>query len=101
MVVCLPNARRPSLMRGYRNLRIEVLFESDYVCMSAAENTINLEIPLDTLHRALRSCSSTADTSLRLTKRNNMAYLALASSSSVYPIALKSNNRVKEPQRML
>jgi len=70
-----------------RNLRIEVLFESDYVCTSAANNTINLEIPLDTLHRALKSCSSTADTSLRLTKRNNMAYLALASSLAVLSMA--------------
>jgi HUS1 checkpoint protein len=70
----------------FRNLRIEVLFENDYVCVSNADNMINLEIPLDTLHRALRSCSSTADTTIRLTKKNDSAYLALSSSIAVSPI---------------
>jgi len=66
-------------LNDLRNLKIEVLFESDYICTSNAQNHINLEIPLDTLHRALKSCPSTAETTIRLTKKNNYAYLALAS----------------------
>jgi HUS1 checkpoint protein len=62
-----------------------MLFENDYICQSKTENMINLEIPLDTLHRALKSCSSAADTTLRLTKKDNNAYLALGSAVAVYP----------------
>ncbi|KAI5806626.1 checkpoint protein Hus1/Mec3 [Peziza echinospora] len=46
----------------------DTLFE-DYRIASASENVINLELPLDTLHRALRSCASASDASIRLTKR--------------------------------
>ncbi|KAF8476240.1 checkpoint clamp complex protein Hus1 [Kalaharituber pfeilii] len=46
----------------------DTLFE-DYRIASAAQNVINLELPLDTLHRALRSCFSASDASIRLTKR--------------------------------
>ena len=61
-----------------------MLFENDYICQSKTENMINLEIPLDTLHRALKSCSPSADTTLRLTKKDNLAYLALSSSVAVH-----------------
>ena len=64
----------------FRNLKTEVLFENDYVCVSIMENQINLEIPLDTLHRALKSCSTSLETTIRLTKKDNNAYLALSTS---------------------
>jgi HUS1 checkpoint protein len=82
MVVRRPSPSKRS-QADDRNLKIEVLLENDYLCLSNADNMINLEIPLDTLHRALKSCSSTADTSIRLTKKNNTAYLALSSSITV------------------
>lgn len=63
-----------------RNLKTEVLFEIDYICVSNMENQINLEIPLDTLHRALKSCSTSSETTIRLTKKDNNAYLALSTS---------------------
>jgi len=65
---------------SFRNLKTEVLFENDYLCVSNMENQINLEIPLDTLHRALKSCSTSSETTIRLTKKNNNAYLALSTS---------------------
>jgi HUS1 checkpoint protein len=64
----------------FRNLKTEVLFENDYICVSNMENQINLEIPLDTLHRALKSCSTSSETTIRLTKKDNNAYLALSTS---------------------
>jgi HUS1 checkpoint protein len=50
------------------NLTIPTLFE-DYRITSANNNIINLEVPLQQLHRALRSCASASDAVLRLTKR--------------------------------
>ena len=69
-----------------RNLKIEVLFENDYTCLSSSDNIINLEIPLDTLSRALKSCQPSAQTIIRLTKKNNNAYLALSSTLVVTSI---------------
>ena len=66
-------------------LRTEVLFENDYICTSSTDNEINLEIPLDTLSRALKSCSTSTETTIRLTKKSNNAYLALTTSITVPP----------------
>ncbi|PWW80482.1 Hus1-like protein [Tuber magnatum] len=52
------------------NLSIESLFDS-YIITSANSNIINLEVPLSPLHRALRSCVSASDATLRLTKRSS------------------------------
>ncbi|RPB20776.1 Hus1-like protein [Terfezia boudieri ATCC MYA-4762] len=49
-------------------IHIDTLFE-DYRIASAAQNVINLQLSLDTLHRALRSAYSASDASIRLTKR--------------------------------
>ena len=64
-------------------LKTEVLFENDYICTSSTDNEINLEIPLDTLSRALKSCSTSAETTIRLTKKSNNAYLGLTTSITV------------------
>ena len=77
----LPNSEADA----FRNLKTEVLFENDYLCVSNMENQINLEIPLDTLHRALKSCSISSETTIRLTKKNNNAYIALSTSIIVLP----------------
>lgn len=53
---------------------------------SAANNVINLEVPLGPLHRALRSALNATSAQIRLTKKDSMPLLALtiatASSSS-------------------
>ncbi|KAG0640212.1 checkpoint protein Hus1/Mec3 [Tuber brumale] len=54
----------------FANLSIQTLFDS-YVITSANSNIINLEVPLSPLHRALRSCASASDATLRLTKRSS------------------------------
>lgn len=76
-----------------RNLKVGVLFENDYICVSNAQNHINLEIPLDTLHRALKSCSFNAETTIRLTKKNNFAYIALSSIIVVCTLLVISEGR--------
>lgn len=56
----------------------------DYRIASANENVINLEVPLLVLLRALRSCASASDATLRLTKRasDNAPILCLTITTS-------------------
>ncbi|KAI9685562.1 MAG: hypothetical protein M1822_004420 [Bathelium mastoideum] len=60
------------------------LFE-EYTIQSAAENnTINLEVPLAPLQRALKSALSSISASIRLTKKDNIPLLALTITTSSY-----------------
>jgi HUS1 checkpoint protein len=58
-------------------LSIESIFE-DYTIQSAApNNTINLELPLPPLHRALKSAINASSASIRLTKKDGVPVLSL------------------------
>ena len=48
-----------------------------YTIQSAANNVINLEVPLSSLQRALRSALQATSASIRLTKKNDVPLLAL------------------------
>jgi len=56
-------------------LGVETLFE-DYHIQSAADDCINLEIPVDNLHRALRSAGNANEVIIRLTRRDRFAVLS-------------------------
>jgi HUS1 checkpoint protein len=59
------------------SLSIESIFE-DYTIQSAApNNTINLELPLPPLHRALKSAIHATSASIRLTKKDGIPVLSL------------------------
>ncbi|KAI9749981.1 MAG: hypothetical protein M1835_001455 [Candelina submexicana] len=59
-------------------LSIDSIFETPYIIQSASpSNTINLELPLAPLQRALRSATSATSASLRLTKKDNLPLLSL------------------------
>ncbi|MCJ1248267.1 hypothetical protein MMC30_005484 [Trapelia coarctata] len=59
-------------------LSTETIFDDDYNIQSAApNNTINLEVPLAALHRALRSAQNATSASIRLTKKDNLPLLSL------------------------
>ncbi|KAF2016657.1 Hus1-like protein [Aaosphaeria arxii CBS 175.79] len=68
-------------------LSIDTIFET-YTVQSAANNVINLEVPLTSLNRALKSATNATSAQIRLTKKDNMPLLALtivtASSSNSY-----------------
>lgn len=51
-------------------LQIETIFD-EYHVQSAANDVINMELPLDTLQRALKSCQSASDAVIKLTKRQS------------------------------
>jgi len=60
-----------------RSLSIDSIFE-DYTIQSAApNNTINLELPLPPLHRALKSAINASSASIRLTKKDGVPVLSL------------------------
>jgi HUS1 checkpoint protein len=61
----------------YSSLSIDSVFE-DYAIQSQVENnTINLELPLPPLQRALKSAISASSASLRLTKKDSIPILSL------------------------
>ncbi|KAH7371978.1 checkpoint protein Hus1/Mec3 [Pyrenochaeta sp. MPI-SDFR-AT-0127] len=57
-------------------LSIDSIFETISV-QSAANNVINLEVPLTSLNRALKSALNATSAQIRLTKKDNMPVLAL------------------------
>jgi HUS1 checkpoint protein len=61
----------------WSNLKIDTVFDS-YIIQSAAErNTINLEVPIQALQRALKSALNATSVQLRLTKKDNVPMLSL------------------------
>ncbi|KAH7377958.1 cell cycle checkpoint protein-like protein [Cadophora sp. MPI-SDFR-AT-0126] len=61
----------------WASLSIDSIFE-DYTIQSAApNNTINLELPLPPLHRALKSAINATSASIRLTKKDGVPVLSL------------------------
>ncbi|KAL1795516.1 hypothetical protein ACET3X_005740 [Alternaria dauci] len=72
------------------------IFESISV-QSAADNVINLEVPLASLNRALKSALNATSAQIRLTKKDNLPVLALtitttASSTTYSAFPTASNN---------
>ncbi|KAK7730147.1 Checkpoint protein hus1 [Botryosphaeria dothidea] len=58
-------------------LVIDTIFDDDYNIQSAANNVINLEVPLAPLQRALKSALNATSASIRLTKKDNVPILSL------------------------
>ncbi|ETN40671.1 uncharacterized protein HMPREF1541_04950 [Cyphellophora europaea CBS 101466] len=77
----------------WSNLKIETVFDS-YIIQSAAEkNTINLEVPVQALQRALKSALGATSVQLRLTKKDNVPMLSLTIVSN----SISSGNGVVAP----
>lgn len=58
-------------------LRPEMIFDT-YILQSASpDNTINLEVPIQALSRALKSAFGSTSTQIRLTKKDNVPMLSL------------------------
>jgi HUS1 checkpoint protein len=78
---------------GETNLVKDQIFET-YTIQSAAENnTINLEVPLQNLHRALKSAQNASHASIRLTKKNNIPLLSLTITTAIFAGAPKPVTR--------
>ncbi|KAK5945005.1 Checkpoint protein hus1 [Knufia obscura] len=80
----------------WSKLQIDTIFDK-YLCQSATEkNTINLELPLQALSRALKSASNATDVWIKLTKKDNVPMLSLTIHSSTYV----ANNSVVTAERI-
>ncbi|RPA75523.1 Hus1-like protein [Ascobolus immersus RN42] len=53
-----------------------------FIVESVADNVINLDLPLDTLYKALKSCNPSSQAVLRLTKRAGIPILSLTVATS-------------------
>ncbi|KAG4427697.1 hypothetical protein IFR05_016819 [Cadophora sp. M221] len=58
-------------------LKIDSIFEYYTIQSAAPKNTINLELPLPPLHRALKSAINASSASIRLTKKDGVPVLSL------------------------
>ncbi|KAF2267588.1 Hus1-like protein [Lojkania enalia] len=80
-------------------LSIDAIFET-YTVQSAANNVINLEVPLTSLNRALKSALNATSAQIRLTKKDNQPLLALTimttSSSNSYAAFPTTGGNVNE-----
>ncbi|KAF2755084.1 Hus1-like protein [Pseudovirgaria hyperparasitica] len=63
-------------------LSINAIFDDQYSIQSAADNVINLEVPLNSLQRALKSASQATAAHIRLTKKDGLPLLALTITTS-------------------
>ncbi|KAI9832740.1 MAG: hypothetical protein M1826_001299 [Phylliscum demangeonii] len=61
----------------WATLAIDSIFNSYSIQSAAPDNTINLEVPIAPLHRALKSAYAAGSASLRLTKKDNVPLLVL------------------------
>jgi HUS1 checkpoint protein len=68
----------------WATLKLETVFDT-YVIQSASEkNTINLEVPIQALQRALKSAIGATSAQLRLTKKDNVPMLSLTIVSNTF-----------------
>jgi HUS1 checkpoint protein len=74
-------------------LRPEMIFESLILQSASAKNTINLEVPIQALSRALKSAIGSTSTQIRLTKKDNVPMLSLTITTSTF----SSSNNVVAP----
>lgn len=65
-------------------LKIDTVFEQYSIASAAVKNTINLEVPIQSLQRALRSALGASEASIRLTKKDNIPILCLTIVSSTF-----------------
>jgi len=56
---------------------VDLIFENYHIQSAEANNTINLELPLGPLQRALKSASNSNHANLRLTKRDGVPMLSM------------------------
>jgi HUS1 checkpoint protein len=80
-------------------LAIDSIFE-DYTIQSAApNNTINLELPLPPLHRALKSAVNASSASIRLTKKDGVPVLSLTILTSTMTSGTSANGFLSSAQQ--
>lgn len=65
-------------------LKIDTVFETYSLQSAAPSNTINLEVPIQSLQQALKSALGATSASIRLTKKNNVPMLSLTITTTIF-----------------
>lgn len=74
-----------------RSLNMDFIFENYNIQSAEASNTINLELPLQPLHRALKSALNSISASLRLTKKDGLPVLSMTITTTTTTSAASAN----------
>ncbi|KAL2195026.1 checkpoint protein hus1 [Corynascus similis CBS 632.67] len=61
----------------WASLSVDLIFDNYHIQSAEPNNTINLELPLGPLQRALKSAIGSSDANLRLTKRDGIPMLSM------------------------
>ncbi|KAH6686208.1 checkpoint protein hus1 [Plectosphaerella plurivora] len=69
----------------WASLSMDFMFENYLIESAEVNNTINLELPLQPLQRALRSAMNSTSASLRLTKRDGVPILSMTITTNTDP----------------
>ncbi|KAI8630204.1 checkpoint protein Hus1/Mec3 [Xylariaceae sp. FL1651] len=72
----------------WASLSIDFIFDNWTIQSAEPHNTINLELPLIPLQRALKSAANAVSASLRLTKKDGMPVLSMTITTSTAPANL-------------
>ena len=65
-------------------LKLDTVFETYIIQSASPKNTINLEVPIQALQRALKSALGATSAQLRLTKKDNIPILSLTIVSNTF-----------------
>jgi HUS1 checkpoint protein len=68
----------------WSTLKLETVFDTYTVQSASPKNTINLEVPVQALQRALKSAHGATSVQLRLTKKDNVPMLSLTIVSNTF-----------------
>jgi HUS1 checkpoint protein len=83
-------------------LKIETIFEAYSIQSASPQNTINLEVPIQSLARGLKSAVGATSAQLRLTKKDNIPMLSLTIVNNTFSsgnsvVAIPTVTRPAEP----
>lgn len=79
-------------------LSIDTIFEAYSLQSAAPKNTINLEVPLVPLQRALKSAQNAIAANIRLTKKDNIPLLSLTITTHTTHTTHTTNHSVSLPE---
>lgn len=74
---------------------MDFIFENYHIQSAESSNTINLELPLQPLHRALKSAHNSLSASLRLTKKDGLPILSMTITTTTTAAAAASTSAPK------
>jgi HUS1 checkpoint protein len=73
---------------------MDLIFENHHIQSAESHNTINLELPLQPLQRALKSAQNSISASLRLTKKDGLPILSMTITTTTHNAASNAGGKI-------